>query len=211
MGAAPASPVAHAPAPRRRPPRIAPRCSGMGIEPPDSNASSCQSVLGAMPDMARILGKLGAAQRGSARPRRTSRPSARWPRPRHAPFRSERCSAAPRGRPQGPRGCRRCAGDLDAALDEDPPAGFDEGGVIRPGFTPEIDSLRAMTRDARGFLLGLERLERERTGIKTLKVGHNKVFGYYIEVSPANAHPRPRSTTSAARPSSAPNATSPRS
>ena len=44
---------------------------------------------------------------------------------------------------------------LDAALDEDPPAGFDEGGVIRPGFSPEIDSLRAMTRDARGFLLGL--------------------------------------------------------
>jgi DNA mismatch repair protein MutS len=76
---------------------------------------------------------------------------------------------------------------LDAALDEDPPAGFDEGGVIRPGFSPEIDSLRALTRDARGFLLGLERLERERTGIRSLKVGHNRVFGYYIEVSASNA------------------------
>ncbi|MGI8927024.1 MAG: DNA mismatch repair protein MutS [Tepidiformaceae bacterium] len=76
---------------------------------------------------------------------------------------------------------------LDAAIDDDPPAGFDEGGVIRPGFSPEIDSLRALTRDARGFLLGIERSEREATGIRSLKVGHNRVFGYYIEVSAANA------------------------
>ncbi|MFN0148558.1 MAG: DNA mismatch repair protein MutS [Dehalococcoidia bacterium] len=76
---------------------------------------------------------------------------------------------------------------LDDALDPDPPAGFDEGGVIRTGFRPEIDSLRAMTRDARGFLLGLEGLERDRTGIRSLKVGHNRVFGYYIEVSTANS------------------------
>lgn len=76
---------------------------------------------------------------------------------------------------------------IDAALDPDPPASFDEGGVIARGFSPEIDSLRELTRDARGYLLGLERTERDRTGIKTLKVGHNKVFGYYIEVSAANA------------------------
>ncbi len=76
---------------------------------------------------------------------------------------------------------------LDAALDPDPPVSFDEGGVIAPGFNPEVDSLRELTRDARGYLLGIERLERERTGIKSLKVGHNKVFGYYIEVSAANA------------------------
>ena len=76
---------------------------------------------------------------------------------------------------------------LDRALDPDPPALFDEGGVIATGFHPEIDSLRELTRDARGYLLGLERIERERTGIKSLKVGHNKVFGYYIEVSASNA------------------------
>jgi len=76
---------------------------------------------------------------------------------------------------------------LDASLDPDPPVSFDEGGVIRTGFRGEIDTLRAMTRDARGFLLGLERQERERTGIRSLKVGHNRVFGYYIEVSTANA------------------------
>jgi DNA mismatch repair protein MutS len=76
---------------------------------------------------------------------------------------------------------------LDAALDPDPPAGFDEGGIIAAGFNPAIDSLRELTRDARGYLLGLERLERERTGIRSLKVGHNRVFGYYIEVSASNA------------------------
>jgi DNA mismatch repair protein MutS len=76
---------------------------------------------------------------------------------------------------------------LDAALDDDPPAGFDEGGVIRAGFSPEVDSLRALARDARGFILALEQQERERTGIRSLKVGHNRVFGYYIEVSAANA------------------------
>ncbi|MGK2965077.1 MAG: DNA mismatch repair protein MutS [Tepidiformaceae bacterium] len=76
---------------------------------------------------------------------------------------------------------------LDAALDEDPPTSFVDGGVIREGFNPEIDTLRSLARDARGFLLGLERQERERTGIKSLKVGHNRVFGYYIEISAANA------------------------
>ncbi len=75
---------------------------------------------------------------------------------------------------------------LDAALDDDPPPTFAEGGVVRAGFSPEIDSLRTMARDARGYLLGLEQQERERTGIKSLKVGHNRVFGYYIEVSAAN-------------------------
>src|SRR3970282_2830270 len=58
--------------------------------------------------------------------------------------------------------------------------------VIRPGFSEELDALRATARDARQFLADLERRERERTGIKTLTVGYNKVFGYYIEVSKAN-------------------------
>ena len=59
--------------------------------------------------------------------------------------------------------------------------------MIAPGFDAEIDALRASAREARGFLLGLEREERERTGIKSLKVGQNRVFGYYLEVSSANA------------------------
>ncbi len=75
---------------------------------------------------------------------------------------------------------------LDGALAEDPPPTFDEGGVIAPGHDPEIDTLRGRTRSAREALLALEAEERERTGIRTLKVGQNKVFGYYLEVSVAN-------------------------
>jgi DNA mismatch repair protein MutS len=77
----------------------------------------------------------------------------------------------------------RDAADLIAQAIADEPA---TEAVIRPGFSEELDALRATARDARQFLADLERRERERTGVKTLKVGYNKVFGYYIEVSKAN-------------------------
>ncbi len=62
----------------------------------------------------------------------------------------------------------------------------DDGRVIRPGFHAELDELFASIRDSRRWMVSLEARERERTGIKTLKVGFNKVFGYYIEVTNAN-------------------------
>jgi DNA mismatch repair protein MutS len=62
----------------------------------------------------------------------------------------------------------------------------DEGGVVRGGFAEELDSLRQASKNAKQYLANLERRERERTGIKSLKVGFNKVFGYYIEVSKPN-------------------------
>jgi DNA mismatch repair protein MutS len=62
----------------------------------------------------------------------------------------------------------------------------DEGGVIRGGFAEELDSLRQASKNAKQYLADLERKERERSGIKSLKVGFNKVFGYYIEVSKPN-------------------------
>jgi DNA mismatch repair protein MutS len=145
-----------------------------------------QEVLHGMPDVGRLLGRVGsrsAGPRDMAALRNGLRASldlgSRLPR-EELPALLERAL-------HGLAESAEALATLDAALDDDPPHSFDEGGVIRPGFSPEIDSLRALTRDARGFLLGLERLERERTGIKTLKVGHNKVFGYYIEVSSANA------------------------
>lgn len=61
-----------------------------------------------------------------------------------------------------------------------------EGGVIAPGFSDELDNLRAASKDARQWVARLEIAERERTGIKSLKVGYNRVFGYYIEVSNPN-------------------------
>ncbi len=73
------------------------------------------------------------------------------------------------------------------ALVDDPPATLSAPGVFRPGYSSELDQVVAASRDAKGWVAGLEEIERERTGIKSLKVGFNKVFGYYIEVSKANA------------------------
>ena len=72
---------------------------------------------------------------------------------------------------------------LTDAIKEDAPATMKEGGYIRDGFFAELDELRTIKRDAEQILREIEYNERERTGIKTLKVGFNKVFGYYIEVS----------------------------
>ncbi|MBA7659660.1 DNA mismatch repair protein MutS [subsurface metagenome] len=82
--------------------------------------------------------------------------------------------------------CPEFATLIAEAVVDQPPTGLDEGGVIRPGFSQDLDSLRLMSKNAKQYLANLERQERERTGIKSLKVGFNKVFGYYIEVSKAN-------------------------
>ncbi len=72
---------------------------------------------------------------------------------------------------------------IDRAICEDPPFTVKEGGIIRPGYSEELDGLKSSIRDAQDWISGLEGTERERTGIKNLKVGFNKVFGYYIEVT----------------------------
>ena len=72
---------------------------------------------------------------------------------------------------------------IDAAIVEDPPFTVREGGMIKRGYSEELDSINDSARDSRRWIAGLESTEKERTGIKNLKVGYNKVFGYYIEVS----------------------------
>lgn len=66
---------------------------------------------------------------------------------------------------------------------EEPPFIITEGNLIRPGYSSELDDLKESIRDAKEWIAGLEQSERERTGIKTIKVGFNKVFGYYLDVS----------------------------
>jgi DNA mismatch repair protein MutS len=83
--------------------------------------------------------------------------------------------------------CREAVELIAAAIADDPR----DGEAIRPGFSPEFDALRSVARDARQYLADLERRERERTGIKSLKVGYNRVFGYYIEISKGNAAAAP--------------------
>lgn len=69
---------------------------------------------------------------------------------------------------------------------ETPPAAVSDGGVIAEGVSAELDELREISRNSRGYIAQLEQRERERTGIGSLKVRHNNVFGFYIEVSKAN-------------------------
>jgi len=84
-------------------------------------------------------------------------------------------------------GLEDIAARLDAAMIETPPPHFREGGVIRAGFDAELDRLRGLTSDAGDWLRAYEAKERERTGLANLRVKYNKVFGYFIEISKAQA------------------------
>ena len=72
------------------------------------------------------------------------------------------------------------------SIQDEPPITVGDGKTIKPGFSADLDAIRAATTTAQGYIARLETGERERTGIRSLKVGYNKVFGYYIEVSNAN-------------------------
>ena len=74
---------------------------------------------------------------------------------------------------------------IESAIVDDPPFSVREGGMIREGFNAEIDELHFEMSDGKGIIARIEAAEKERTGIKNLKVGYNRVFGYYIEVSRA--------------------------
>ncbi len=80
-------------------------------------------------------------------------------------------------------GCDEIHRLLVAAIADDPPATIGKGGAIRAGFAPELDQHQTRATEARDWIAGLERKERDRTGIRSLKVGYNKVFGYYLEIT----------------------------
>jgi DNA mismatch repair protein MutS len=74
---------------------------------------------------------------------------------------------------------------LERAIVDEPPSALGKGNAIRPGFAPELDGHRGRAKEARDWIANLERAERERTGVRSLKVGYNKVFGYYLEMTTA--------------------------
>jgi DNA mismatch repair protein MutS len=77
---------------------------------------------------------------------------------------------------------------IDKAVCDNPPISLKEGGLIREGFNHELDELISITRDGKAWIADLAFTEKTRTGISTLKIGYNKIYGYYIEVSKANLH-----------------------
>jgi DNA mismatch repair protein MutS len=84
--------------------------------------------------------------------------------------------------------CEKVTVLLENALVDHPPISVKEGSMIRDGFNEELDRYRDASRNGKTWIAQLERQEREKTGIKSLKIGYNRVFGYYIEVTRANLH-----------------------
>ncbi|MGO1059882.1 DNA mismatch repair protein MutS [Planococcus sp. FY231025] len=78
--------------------------------------------------------------------------------------------------------------ELLEAISDNPPLSSKEGGVIRDGFHEKLDEYRYASRNGKDWIAQLEQEERQRTGIKSLKIGYNRIFGYYIEISKANMH-----------------------
>ncbi|RXA20589.1 DNA mismatch repair protein MutS [Methanosarcina sp. MSH10X1] len=76
---------------------------------------------------------------------------------------------------------------IDRAIADEPPVSVREGGMIKPGYSAELDELRDIASSSKQWIATFQQKERERSGIKSLKVGYNKVFGYYIEVTNANS------------------------
>lgn len=92
--------------------------------------------------------------------------------------------------------CAETAKLIESAISVELPSRYTEqAGIIREGFSEELDKLRATLKDGKSFLAKMEKRERERTGIKSLRVGFNKVFGYYIEVTKPNLHLVPEDYT----------------
>jgi len=77
---------------------------------------------------------------------------------------------------------------IDEAIHEDPPVLVKEGGIIKEGYDAELDKLISLSRDGKGWISDFAASEQERTGISSLKVGFNRVFGYYIEITKSNLH-----------------------
>lgn len=78
--------------------------------------------------------------------------------------------------------------ELLGAISDNPPLSAKEGGVIREGYDQQLDEYRDASRNGKDWIAQLEQEERQKTGIKSLKIGYNRIFGYYIEISKANMH-----------------------
>lgn len=174
--------------------RINERLDAVGFLVDQENLrSDLRASLKSAPDIARAVSRLGFG-RGSPRDLAAVREGL---------FVAERCAALLAGEGAGmglPVELGRIAGelaaasgklgaDLAAAIVEDPPHLKRDGGFVREGYRSELDEARRLKEDGRGIMAGLEARYVERTGVKSLKVRHNNILGFYIEVTQGNAKP----------------------
>ncbi|MEE8146764.1 MAG: DNA mismatch repair protein MutS, partial [Longimicrobiales bacterium] len=153
------------------------------VNDPDSSAR-LREALGRMTDLERLAGKVGA---GRVSPRELlglGRSLATLPEIQDAGAGAQ--SAFLRSLVTEMDLLQDVRELVETAISPDAPAALQDGGIIREGYSAELDELRATRDGARDFIAGLQSRERERTGIASLKVGFNKVFGYYLEVTKAN-------------------------
>lgn len=140
-----------------------------------------RSALQSLPDLERIVARVGQSLAGPRELRQLSRALAIVPRVQRIAAAWEDLAIPPL-----PPAVGELRGQLEAALVDEVPASLREGGVFRAGFDAGLDAIRDGAREAREWIAGLEAAERERSGIRSLRVGFNQVFGYYIEISHAN-------------------------
>ncbi len=143
-----------------------------------------RDVLGGVADLERLAGKVGTARANPRELLGTARSLARIPEVHAAVAGASDPLLAEIA--EGMDLLEDVHELLDRAIAEEAPTALQDGGVIRPGWNEELDELRGLRDGAVDFIAQLQTRERERTGIGSLKVGFNKVFGYYLEVTKAN-------------------------
>jgi len=149
-----------------------------------------RAALKGVPDLERIIARVGQGLASPRELRQLQRGLELLPAVHRAAARWEDLAAPPL-----PAEIPELQQELVRALVDEVPATFREGGVFRAGYDPQLDAIRDGSREAREWIARLEAGERERTGIRSLRVGFNQVFGYYIEVGHANREPIPTDYT----------------
>ena len=158
---------------------------GQGIAHP-RDLLAIQRSLEAVPAIQEALAQIGTNQPDGRNSRRTET---------EEQGNQTRENVAPQAANHPPRSIQQPSLDscpdvvqlISQAIADEPPATLSKVGVIRPGFSAELDGIIAGSREAKNWVANLESVERKRTGIKSLKVGFNKVFGYYLEITKANS------------------------
>jgi len=148
--------------------------------------TALRGALGRMTDLERVAGKVGAGRISPRELLGLGRSLAELPAIQEAGAGAATESEYLRSLVEEMDLLQDVRGLVDAAISPDAPATLQDGGTIREGYSPELDELRATRDGARDFIAALQSRERERTGISSLKVGFNRVFGYYLEVTKAN-------------------------